>query len=63
LKISRAREISLERMENWIIRQVVVALSVHEDIYGKAGINKLVTEARRSRNRSRYQSILQLANT
>jgi DNA relaxase NicK len=63
LKISRAREISLERMENWIIRQVVVALSVHEDIYGKAGINKLVTEARRSRNRSRYASVLQLAST
>jgi DNA relaxase NicK len=61
LKISLARQISLERMENWITRQVVVALSVHEDIYGKAGINKLVSEARRSRNRSRYASVLQLA--
>lgn len=63
LKISSARQISVARLEGWLERQVVVALSVHEDIYGKEGINKLVSEARRSRNRSRYASILQLANT
>ncbi|RJP48345.1 MAG: hypothetical protein C4586_09365 [Anaerolineaceae bacterium] len=61
LKISSARKISIERLEAWLERQVVVALSVHEDIYGKEGIEKLVSEARRLRNRSRYQSILQLA--
>jgi DNA relaxase NicK len=63
LKISSARQISIARLESWLERQVVVALSVHEDIYGKEGINKLVSKARRSRDRSRYQSILQLANT
>lgn len=61
LKISSARQISVARLEGWLERQVVVALSVHEDIYGKQALDKLVSEARRSRNRSRYQSILQLA--
>lgn len=61
LKISSARRVSLSRMEEWLVRQVVVAVSVHEDIYGKEGMSKLVTEARKSRNRSRYASVLQLA--
>lgn len=63
LKISSARQISVARLEAWLERQVVVALSVHEDIFGEEGIKKMVREARRSRNRSRYASVLQLANT
>lgn len=65
LKISSARRISLTRMENWFNRQVVVALSVYEDVWGKAEarerINGLVTKARKTRDRSRYSSVLQLA--
>jgi DNA relaxase NicK len=67
LKISSARRMSLTRMENWFNRQVVVALSVYEDVWGKAEANQrlegLVTKARKTRDRSRYESVLQLAST
>lgn len=65
LKISSARRLSLTRMENWFNRQVVVALSVYEDVYGKEEaryrLNRFVNTARKSRDRSRYLSVLQLA--
>lgn len=66
LKISSARRMSLTRMEEWFNRQVVVSLSVYEDVWGKAEakqrIDALVTKARKTRDRSRYASVLQLAN-
>lgn len=67
LKISSARRLSLSRMENWFDRQVVVALSVYQDVWGKDEanyrLNGLVNKARKSRDRSRYLSVLQLADT
>jgi DNA relaxase NicK len=67
LKISSARRLSLSRMENWFIRQVVVSLSVYEDVFGKAEarerLSQLTSKARKSRDRSRYASVLQLART
>lgn len=67
LKISSARRMSLTRMENWFNRQVVVSLSVYEDVWGKAEakerLEELVIKARKTRDRSRYESILQLAST
>lgn len=67
LKISSARRISLTRMEEWFNRQVVVALSVYEDVWGKAEakqrLDGLVIKARKTRDRSRYSSVLQLAST
>lgn len=66
LKISSARRVSLARMEEWFNRQVVVALSVYEDVWGKEEaryrLNGLVSKARNKRDRSRYLSVLQLAN-
>lgn len=66
LKISSARRMSLTRMEEWFNRQVVVSLSVYEDVWGKAEakqrIDKLINKARKTRDRSRYASVLQLAN-
>jgi DNA relaxase NicK len=65
LKISSARRIALSKMENWFERQVVVSLSVYEDIFGKAEarerLNGFITKARKTRDRSRYASVLQLA--
>ncbi len=65
LKISAARRVSLSRMEEWFDRQVVVALSVYEDVWGHADaqhrLDRLVTRARATRDRSRYMSVLQLA--
>lgn len=67
LKISSARRVSLSRMEEWFNRQVVVAFSVYEDVWGKAEakyrMDMLVTKARKTRDRSRYSSVLQLART
>ncbi|MFN8434465.1 MAG: replication initiation factor domain-containing protein [Anaerolineales bacterium] len=66
LKISSARRMSLTRMEEWFNRQVVVSLSVYEDVWGKAEakqrIDKLINKARKTRDRSRYASVLQLAS-
>lgn len=66
LKISSARRMSLTKMEEWFNRQVVVALSVYEDVWGKAEakhrIDGLVNKARKTRDRSRYASVLQLAS-
>lgn len=65
LKISSARKIALSKMENWFERQVVVSLSVYEDIFGKAEarerLNGFILKARKTRDRSRYASVLQLA--
>lgn len=65
LIISSARRMSLSRMENWFIRQVVVALSVYEDVWGekeaKYRLDELIVKARKTRDRSRYSSVLQLA--
>jgi DNA relaxase NicK len=67
LKISSARRISLSRMENWLERQVIVSLSVIEDVKGKEEarfwLSRLTTKARKLRDRSRYASVLQLANS
>lgn len=67
LKISSARRMSLTKMEEWFNRQVVVALSVYEDVWGKAEakhrMDSLVNKARKTRDRSRYASVLQLAST
>lgn len=67
LKISSARVISLNRMEEWFNRQVVLSLSVYEDVLGKQEakqrMDKLISKARKNRDRSRYSSVLQLANT
>lgn len=67
LKISSARRLSLSKMENWFIRQVVVSLSVYEDVWGKAEakqrLDGLINKARKTRDRSRYSSVLQLAST
>lgn len=66
LKISSARRMSLTKMEEWFNRQVVVSLSVYEDVFGKAEakqrIDKLINKARKTRDRSRYASVLQLAS-
>jgi DNA relaxase NicK len=67
LKISSARRMSLTKMEEWFNRQVVVALSVYEDVWGKAEakhrMDSLVNKARKTRDRSRYSSVLQLATS
>ena len=66
LKISSARRMSLIKMENWLERQVIVSLSVIEDVKGKEEarywLNGLTSKARKTRDRSRYASVLQLAN-
>lgn len=65
IKISSARVISLSKMEEWFNRQVVVCISVYEDVWGKREaqerMDKLVNHARASRDRSRYSAVLQLA--
>jgi DNA relaxase NicK len=65
LKISSARRVALSKMENWVERQVIVSLSVLEDVKGKEEarfwLNGLTTKARKTRDRSRYASVLQLA--
>lgn len=65
IKISAARQASLARIEEWFERQVVVALSVYEDVHGReeawARIQQMTKEARAKRDRSRYASVLQLA--
>jgi DNA relaxase NicK len=67
LKISSARRMSLTKMEEWINRQVVVSLSVYEDVFGKAEathrLDRLIRKARKTRDRSRYASVLQLSNS
>lgn len=64
LKVSSARRVALSKMENWFERQVVVSLSVYEDIFGKVEsrerLDTLVSKARKTRDRSRYASVLQL---
>ncbi|MEW6402937.1 MAG: replication initiation factor domain-containing protein [Chloroflexota bacterium] len=66
IKISAARVTSLARGESWIEKQVAVFLSVHEDVWGRKQsrdrIEKLVSHARATRDRSRYSAVLQLAN-
>ncbi len=67
LIISSARRVALSKIESWFNRQVVVALSVYEDVWGKEEarfrINNLITHARKTRDRSRYSSVLQLASS
>jgi len=63
--ISPARKVALIKIEKWIERQVSVALSVFYDVHGwqlaQEKIDRMIFEAINSRDRSRYQSILQLA--
>jgi len=63
--ISPARKVALIKIEKWIERQVSVALSVFYDVHGwevaQEKIDRMIFEAINSRDRSRYESILQLA--
>jgi len=65
IKISSARLVSLSRMEGWFERQVAVSLSVFYEVWGPkvadTKLKKMVTKGA-SRDRSRYRSVLQLAN-
>jgi DNA relaxase NicK len=67
LTISSARRVSLTKMEAWFNRQVVVALSVYQDVWGEKEADKrlgdLVNRARMRRDRSRYESVLQLSGS
>jgi len=66
IKISSARLVSLSRMESWFERQVSVALSVYYDVWGhqdaRKRLDKMLSKASASRDRSRYRSVLQLSN-
>lgn len=59
LVISSSRVASLKKMDKWLKKQVAVALSVVHDVEGDDYIKDLIEEARK-RDRSRYDSILQL---
>lgn len=58
-----AKEVSFVSVENWIDRQVSVALSVYIDVLGpKASdnLNKMIEQAR-YRNRTKYNAVLEMA--
>lgn len=65
LVITPARKVALIRIEKWIESQVSVALSVFYDVHGWADaqtkIDRMLFEARHSRNRERYKSVLALS--
>lgn len=62
--ITSARRTSLSRLDNWLRRQVSVALSVYVDVHGVhegfEKIKEMVNHARAEKDRSRYAAVLQL---
>lgn len=64
LIISSARRTSLSKMRGWFVNQVSVSLSVFFDVLGHDEamqvINQMVVDARNNRDRTRYQSLLEM---
>jgi hypothetical protein len=64
LVISSARRVSLSKIERWMDRQLAVALSVFYDVHGwkeaQSKLDRMLLEARESRNRDRYKYVLAL---
>ncbi|MDP1545718.1 MAG: replication initiation factor domain-containing protein [Anaerolineales bacterium] len=64
LVISSARRSSLSKMRGWFVNQVSVSLSVFFDVLGHdeaiQAINQMVVDARNNRDRTRYQSLLEM---
>jgi len=57
LTISNAREITSEKIEKWLYKQVAVALSVHQDI-SERGTLRLLAAGRAKKSREKYRSLL-----
>jgi DNA relaxase NicK len=59
IKISSSRVVSINKLDNWIKRQVAVALSVLDDVEGEEYLPELIKSAK-ERDRSRYASLIQM---
>jgi len=59
LIISSSRVISLQKLDQWVKRQVAVALSVLDDVEGGEYLTEVIKLAKK-RDRSKYASLLQL---